>query len=190
MESVLGFSRDIEASRAEARRLLEEAGHSNLSFTFTNRNVAMPYTPVGVFLIDQWRQIGVTVEHEQLETRLYTDKLLSDDLEAGLDFACDFMDEPSIQLIKYISSDKSSINYTGSSDETLDRLYEEQSRELDFETRKALVREFETHLLTEAYQFPTIWWHRIIVHHDRLKNWHVTPSHYLNVDLADVWLAE
>ena len=54
----------------------------------------MPYTPVGVFLIDQWRQIGVTVEHEQLETRLYTDKLLSDELQAGLDYACDFMDEP------------------------------------------------------------------------------------------------
>ena len=56
------------------KRLLAEAGAENLSFTFTNRNVAMPYTPVGVFLIDQWRQIGVTVQHEQLETRLYTEQ--------------------------------------------------------------------------------------------------------------------
>jgi len=190
LEELPGFGRDVEANREEARRLLEEAGHADLSFTFTNRNVPMPYTPVGVFLIDQWRQIGVTVEHEQLETRLYTEKLLGDELEAGLDYACDFMDEPSIQLIKYISSDKSAINYTGSSDETLDRLYEEQSRELDVEKRKALIREFEEHVLTQAYQFPTIWWHRIIIHHDELKNWHITPSHYLNVDLADVWLAE
>lgn len=72
----------------------------------------------------------------------------------------------------------------------LDRLYEEQSRELDPAKRRELIREFEKHLLTQAYQFPTIWWHRIIVHHDKLKNWHITPSHYLNVDLADVWLAE
>ena len=190
LEALPGFGRDVEANRAEARRLLEEAGYPDLSFTFTNRNVPMPYTPVGVFLIDQWRQIGVTVEHEQLETRLYTDKLLGNELEAGLDFACDFMDEPSIQLIKYISADTSAINYTGSIDETLDRLYEEQSRELDPAKRRELIREFEKHLLTQAYQFPTIWWHRIIVHHDKLKNWHITPSHYLNVDLADVWLAE
>src|SRR5690606_25759843 len=190
LEALPGFGRDVEANRAEARRLLEEAGYPDLSFTFTNRNVPMPYTPVGVFLIDQWRQIGVTVGHGQLETRLYTDKLLGTELEAGLDFACDFMDEPSIQLIKYISADKSAINYTGSIDETLDRLYEEQSRELDPAKRRELIREFEKHLLTQAYQFPTIWWHRIIVHHDKLKNWHITPSHYLNVDLADVWLAE
>lgn len=190
LEALPGFGRDVEANRAEARRLLEEAGYPDLSFTFTNRNVAMPYTPVGVFLIDQWRQIGVTVDHEQLETRLYTDKLLGDELEAGLDYACDFMDEPSIQLIKYISSDLSTINYSGSHDEKLDELYEAQLRELDFDKRRALIREFETHLMTEAYQIPTIWWHRIIVHNAALKNWHITPSHYLNQDLSEVWLAQ
>src|SRR3990172_6177402 len=47
-----GFSRDIAAARAEAKRLLKEAGQENLTFKLTNRNVAMPYTPVGVFLID------------------------------------------------------------------------------------------------------------------------------------------
>jgi hypothetical protein len=105
MEEWLGFSRDIEASREEGPQLLAEAGQENLSFTFTNRNVAMPYTPVGVFLIDQWRQIGVTAEHEQLETRLYQAKLRGEELEAGLDFHCDYMDEPNLQLIKYISAD-------------------------------------------------------------------------------------
>ena len=113
---------------------------------------------------------------------------MSDELQAGLDYACDFMDEPNIQLIKYISADKSTINYTGSKDEKLDQLYEQQARELDQEKRYRIIREFEKHLLTEAYQFPTIWWHRIIVHHDTLKNWHITPSHYLNQDLAEVWL--
>lgn len=188
LEAMPGFSRDLPASRAEAKRLLAEAGVSNLTFAFTNRNVAMPYTPVGVFLIDQWRQIGVNVRHEQLETRLYQDKLNGGDWQVGLDFACDFMDEPNLQLIKYVSSDKSSINYTGSSDATLDGLYERQVRELDRVKRKQLIREFERHLLTEAYQIPTVWWHRTIVHNARMKNWHVTPSHYLNQDLAGVWL--
>src|SRR4029077_10087487 len=35
-----GFSKDIEASRAEARRLLAEAGVSNLKIRLTNRTIA------------------------------------------------------------------------------------------------------------------------------------------------------
>ncbi len=190
LEEMLGFSRDIEASRERARELLAEAGQENLSFTFVNRNIPMPYTPVGVFLIDQWRHIGLDVEHEQLETRLYQSALRGDDYEAGLDFHCDYMDEPNLQLIKYISSDRSTINYTGYNNAEIDELYERQSRALDIEERKSIIRDMEHIAMEEAYNIPTIWWHRIIVHHDQLRNWHVSPSHYLNQDLAEVWLAE
>ncbi len=41
----------------------------------------MPYTPVGVFLIDQWRQLGLTVKHEQLETKLYQDRVAVGDFD-------------------------------------------------------------------------------------------------------------
>jgi peptide/nickel transport system substrate-binding protein len=126
-----GFGKDIAAARAEARKLLQEAGVPNLRFKLTNRNVNMPYTPVGVFLIDQWRQIGLTVEHEQLETRLYTAALRGGNYDAGLDFNCDFMDEPNLQLIKYISADKSSINYGRYNDRKLDELYAKQSAATD-----------------------------------------------------------
>ena len=184
-----GFSRDIAASRAEAKKLLADAGVSNLKLKLTNRNVPMPYTPVGVFLIDQWRQIGVTVEHEQLETRLYQAALSGGNYEAGLDFNCDFMDEPNLQLVKYLSAEKSPINYGRYNDAKLDELYEKQKRAADPKQRTAFIREFETHMLTQAYTVPTIWWHRIIVHNAQLKGWEITPSHYLNQDLADVWLA-
>jgi peptide/nickel transport system substrate-binding protein len=40
-----GFSKDINASRTEAKKLLQAAGVPNLTFALTNRNVAMPYTP-------------------------------------------------------------------------------------------------------------------------------------------------
>jgi len=188
--SVPGFSKDINASRAQARKLLQEAGVPNLTFTFTNRNVAMPYTPVGVFLIDQWRQIGVNAKHEQLETRLYLAAMQKDKAtyDAALDFNCDFMDEPNLQLQKYLSEDRSSINYSGHIDRTLDALYDKQSGELDKKKRFAILREFEKRTFEQAYVVPTIWWHRIIVTHKQLKGWNITPSHYVNQDLADVWL--
>ena len=185
-----GFSKDINASRAEARKLLAAAGVPNLTFTLTNRNVAMPYTPVGVYLIDQWRQVGVNVKHEQLETRLYLEAQQRDNprFDAALDFNCDFMDEPNLQLQKYLSHDRSAINYAQQTDRVLDDLYDKQSGELDRKKRYAILREFEKRALDQAYTIPTIWWHRIIVHHKQMKGWNITPSHYVNQDLADVWL--
>jgi peptide/nickel transport system substrate-binding protein len=190
LTSYPGFGKDVKKARAEAQKLLKEAGVSNLKFKLTNRNVPMPYTPVGVFLIDQWRQIGLNVEHEQLETKLYTAALRGGNYEAGLDFNCDFMDEPNLQLLKYISADKSTINYGRYQDRTLDDLFEKQIRAPSTAERKKLLRAFEKHALEQAYTIPTIWWHRIIVHWDQLKGWHMSPSHYLNQDLADVWLEQ
>ena len=185
-----GYGKDVKKARAEAQKLLKEAGVSNLKFKLTNRNVPMPYTPVGVFLIDQWRQIGLNVEHEQLDTKLYQAALRGGNYDAGLDFNCDFMDEPNLQLLKYISADKSTINYGRYQDRTLDDLYEKQIRATSTAERKKLLRAFEQRVFDQAYTFPTIWWHRIIVVWDQLKGWHMSPSHYLNQDLADVWLEQ
>ncbi len=58
LTKLAGYGRDINAARAEARRLLKEAGAEGLSFTLLNRAVPQPYEPVGIWLIDQWRQVG------------------------------------------------------------------------------------------------------------------------------------
>ena len=176
-----GFAKDIAASRAQARKLLQEAGVPNLTFTLTNRNVAMPYTAVGVFLIDQWRQIGLNVKHDQLETKLYLAAQQRDNptFDAALDFNCDFMDEPNLQLLKCFSHDRSAINYAQQTDRTLDDLFDKQSGELDKKKRYAILRDFEKRALDQAYTIPTIWWHRTIVTHRNLKGWHITPSHYV-----------
>jgi peptide/nickel transport system substrate-binding protein len=183
-----GYGKDINAARAEAKRLLAEAGVKDLKFKFLNRNIPMPYTPVGVFLIDHWRQIGVQVEHDQPETKAYIANLRGGNYEVGLDFNCDAVDDPNLQLAKYISASKSSINYGRYEDPKLDDLYNRQKGELDQKKRYALLREFEQHALTQAYSIPVIWWHRIIVTWKQMKGWYMSPSHYLNQDLQDVWL--
>src|SRR5690606_33062626 len=57
--SLPGFGGDIEAARAEARRLLEEAGVPNLEFKLLGRNLRQPWEPLGIFVADQLSQIGV-----------------------------------------------------------------------------------------------------------------------------------
>ena len=44
---------DIEKSRAEARRLLKEAGAEGLSFELLSRNVDQPFKYAAAWLIDE-----------------------------------------------------------------------------------------------------------------------------------------
>ena len=64
LEQIAGYWPDINKSRAEAKRLLKEAGVPDLKFTLTNRSVDQPYTIVGTWLIDQWKQVGMTVDQK------------------------------------------------------------------------------------------------------------------------------
>jgi len=51
LEKLAGYGRDINANRAEARRLLKEAGvPDGFSFVFKNRGIPHPYEPVGIWL--------------------------------------------------------------------------------------------------------------------------------------------
>lgn len=192
LTKLAGFGKDIEAARREARRLLKEAGvPEGFTFTFKNRDVKMPYEPLGIFLIDSWREVGLNVRHVPQETGPWIADLRRGNYETGMDFACDFMDEPDLQLFKYISSNRSPANYARYNDPKLDELYETQSRATNPTERRRLIREFERIVLDEkAYQFPTVWWQRIIPHWAKVKGWRITPGHYLNNDLRDVWLAE
>jgi peptide/nickel transport system substrate-binding protein len=192
LEKMLGFGRNVDAARDEAKRLLREAGvPEGFQFTLKNRDVPQPYEPTGVFLIDQWRRIGLNVTHLQQETNAYLSDHRSGDFEVSVDFIADYLDEPDIQLSKFISADRSPSNYGRYTDRELDQLYDQQSRETDPEKRKQLVWRFEDRVMNEmAYTFPTIWWQRIIPHSSALKGYEVLPSHYVNQDLTDVWLAQ
>src|SRR5437773_2224508 len=177
---------------AEARRLLREAGvPDGFSFTYKNRGVPMPYEPLGVWLIDQWRQIGLNVRQEVIEAAKYYAELRGGNFEVAADFQCGYIVEPDLDLYKFQSKDKSPANYSRYVDPVLDELYEKQSRAIDAEERKRFIREFERRLLDEEVHYIyTLQWHRIIPHLAKVRGWTITPSHYLNQQLDAVWLAE
>ena len=182
-----GMGRDAEAARAEARRLLKEAGQESLSLVLTNRNFA-PYTQVGIFAVDQWRRIGVTAEHRPLETAQWTQALASGSFDAAADFGTAELDDPSLLLTKYLSSDRSPSNASKAIDRELDSLYERQHRAGNFAERLAAVRLFEARVFEQAYAVPVLWAQRIIATSADLRGWDMGPSAVLGQDLAAVWL--
>jgi peptide/nickel transport system substrate-binding protein len=192
LAKLAGYGKDIKASRAEARKLLKEAGAEGLSFTFKNRGIPMPYEPLGIWLIDQWRQVGLKVTQEVVESAAYYGQVLRPgNFDVAMDFQCGYIVEPDLDLYKFLSVDKNPANYSRYKDPVLDDLYTKQSRATDIEERKKLVRQFEKRLLDEQVGYiMTLQWHRIIPHSAKVRGWQVTPSHYLNNTLDTVWLAE
>jgi len=193
LEKLAGYSHDIVKSRAEAKRLLKEAGvPDGFSFTFKNRGIPMPYEPVGVWLIDQWRQIGLNAKQEVVEAAAYYGQVLRPgNFEAAMDFQCGYIVEPDLDIYKFQSKEISPANYSRYTDKVLDELYQKQTHAQDPEERKKYVRDFEKRLLDdEVHYIYTLQWHRIIPHSAKLKGWTITPSHYLNNQLDTVFLSE
>ena len=198
LEKLAGYGHDINKSRAEARRLLKEAGvPDGFSFTFKNRGVPMPYEPLGVWLIDQWRRVGLNVKHEVSESATWFADLRSGNFEVSMDGQCGYMVEPDLDLYKFLSGPTTAdpkalndANYWRQKDPVLDALYDKQQQAVDLDERKKIIREFERRLFDEeAHILATLQWHRIVPHSARVKGWTITPSHYLNNQLDTVWLS-
>ena len=183
-----GFSHDSEAARAEARRLLAEAGAKDLKFTLINRDIPMPYDAAGAYLIAAWKAIGVSVTQERLGSVQMLERMEGHKYEVGLDIVGDYMDDPTLQLAKYVSTDLSPSNFTGSTDRFLDSLYIGQAVTPDLRQRNKIVREFERHAVSEANMVPFLWWNRITAISPQVKGWHLMPSHFIGQDLTEVWL--
>ena len=184
-----GFGKDIEKSRTEARRLLAEAGYPNgLKVVLKNRNIRLPYQDFAVFVIQEWRKIGVEVEHRPLETAAwFADGRDTGNFEVIVFPPVEFMDDPDLWLGIYTTGD--SRNWGRFSDPKVDDLFARQARTLDPGERKKLVNEAERIVLENAYYLPGLWWTRNLVHWAKVKNYVAPPNYYSNQKLQDVWLA-
>jgi peptide/nickel transport system substrate-binding protein len=188
MVKLPGFSHDIAASRAEAKRLLKEAGVERLSFKLASRSITNLFVPGGIFVIDQWRQIGVAVELAELTEAAYNEAQSTGSFDVMLTGEGDAVDEPDFQLVRWLSADISPANRARYVDRTLDSLYARQKLLPDAE-RTLAVRAFERRMMEEAYAVPLLWWQRIVAVTPRVQGWSMSPSHLINQDLERVWLA-
>lgn len=180
-----GFGRDIEAARKEARRLLAAAGQPNLKLTLVNNRA---FTFFGVFVADQLRQVGVTVDHQPLDTPQVAARRVSGDYDLIFDSPAEYVDDPTIQLSYFepFSSNRGNLARVG--DPKFVELYQTQMRELDPKLRKQRVQDLEAYLMQQSYVMPMFWQVRKRVVDSQLRGLGDPPSNYLKLDLSDLWL--
>jgi peptide/nickel transport system substrate-binding protein len=180
-----GMSRDVEAQREQAKALLKEAGHEGLKITLLNRNLRQPWEPLGIFVLDQWRKIGIQAEQIPAETPQYFAALQNRQYDVAIDFNNTVSVDPNEVLVKFMPGNPN--NYSGLEDPKLTEMFNAQLKATG-EERAKIVKEIEAYMLEQAYFIPMFKSKRGVAHHRDVKGWKLPPTTVLNLQLDTLWL--
>ena len=185
---LIGYNPDMSVSRAQAKKLLADAGASGLKIDFSNRGVDQPYKVVGTWLVDQWKKVGLSAKQRvQPSGPFYATLRKSSDFDISIDFNCQSVINPIADVSKFLGS--AGNNYGNYEDQVLEDIYDKLLRAGTESEQRSIMRQFETRALSDqAHMGVTLWWYKINVYRSYVKGWKIAPSHYLNQHLDNIWL--
>ncbi|MER3448918.1 MAG: hypothetical protein C4315_03790 [Chloroflexota bacterium] len=190
LRKIPGFGRNKEQERAEARRLLAEAGYPNGFETRITGRKGAGWEPIVVFVKDQWEKIGIRATLDIQELGVMYDRLNRRDFEVALGSYGVSLDDPDAVFGQsYLCN--SPRNYSGVCDPEIDALFERQSQTTDPTERKRLVWELEKRVLTAGVKMivarhPVEW----ALYWRTVRNFKLQSNRYLTEKHEETWLAE
>jgi peptide/nickel transport system substrate-binding protein len=185
-----GYSPDIAANRAEARKIMEGLGYGpdkRLALTVTTRNVDAYRVPA-VILIDQLKEIYIDGTLDTIDTTAWYPKVMRKDYTLAFTVTETGLDDPDQNFYEnYLC--KSDRNYTGYCNPEVDALIDKQSAEPDLDKRRQMVWQIERYLAEDGGR-------PIIFHPHAAHCWYpdvkgftvMVNSNYNGWRMEDVWL--
>src|SRR5262252_9011708 len=190
LKTIPGYGTDVQANRAQARKLMEKLGYGpekRLAVKVSTRNIAI-YRDPAVILIDQLKDIYIDGELEVVETSNWHAKVTRKDYAVGLNLTGNSVDDPDQNFYENYACG-SERNYTDYCNKELEKLFDQQSSEVDPQKRKQLVWEIDKKLQEDVA--------RPIIYHIRAATcWApkvhgvtiMSNSHYNGWRFEDTWL--
>ena len=133
--------------------------------------------------------MGLKVTQKVLPTGPFFEGLRSGNFDVTIDFNCQGLVNPLLDVAKYLPHTVYEENYGNYEDQKDIDLYQAVLHETDPAKQRSLMREYETYVLdTQAHTIMMPWWERIVPMRSYVKGWKISPSHYINQDLGTVWL--
>jgi len=164
-------------------------GYHHKGLPYLNRNVDQPYNDIATWVIDQWRKVDLHVTQKVLPTGPFFAALRNNAFDVTVDFNYQGVVNPILDVGKYLPHSAYTENYGNYQDQKDIDLYQGMLHETDPVKLRARMREYETYVLdTRAHEIVMPWWYRIVPYRSYVRGWKVGPSHYVNQDLATVWL--
>jgi peptide/nickel transport system substrate-binding protein len=188
LQTLPGFSPDGAAAKAKAKALLKEAGHEGLTFVYANRATAHPFDQLAVWLISEWKQCGLNPQLVTSPVSKFVQDRSAGAFDVTIDWASNFLPDPTQMLSKYLSADRTPQNYSGYTDREVDAWFDEQRKETDPARRKELAQNIERKLIEEAWTLPLTYMSRTVPLSSKVMGYKLAPTHVLNTDWRGVWL--
>jgi peptide/nickel transport system substrate-binding protein len=89
----------------------------------------------------------------------------------------------------YLPGSVSSENFGYFDDPDEVALYNKLLHETDPQKQHEEMTQFQKLVMdTQAHAMMVVWWNRIMPYRSYVKGWKISPSHYINQDLATIWL--
>ena len=151
IRQMLGYNPDIEKNRADARAIMENLGYgpdNMLKVKVSTRNIPA-YRDPAVILIDHLRTIHIEGELEPVDTSLWFSKVARKDYAVGLNLTGNAVDDPDQTFYENYAC-RSERNYSEYCNPALEKLFDQQSAEIDKEKRRKLVWEIDQQIQNDV----------------------------------------
>jgi len=108
-------------------------------------------------------------------------------LHGGATGHCEQVVNPIAEVGRFLPHEVQRENYGYFTDQEEIDIYNRMLRETDLTKVRthATIRYAHNQ---QAHQLVVTWWHRIVPMRSYVKGWKISPSHYLNQDLSNIWL--
>ncbi len=114
----------------------------------------------------------------------------SGDFTVALEANCENVVNPIAEIGHWLPHAVQRENYGYLDDPEMIEIYNRMLRETDSSKARGLMRALEGRINQPAHQLMVTYWYRIVPMRSYVKGWKISPSHYLNQDLANIWLDE
>ena len=154
LETVPGFGKDVEKNRAEARKLMEEAGYgpnNKLKLTFLVRNSAPNFITGATLAADQLRSINIEGNVDAKDYTVYTGAIIKGAYSLAFETSGAAIDDPDVVLYEKFKCE-SIRNYNKYCNREVEAKIDEQSQTTDPVKRKQLVQALDLFLQQETAQ--------------------------------------
>ena len=190
LATIDGYGPDVAENREQARALMAKAGYSHerrLEMKIATRGIALYKSPSQV-LIDQLKEIHINATLDEVETSHWFTRLDRKDYSIAVNTTGNGVDDPDQTFYENFSC-RSERNYNGYCNPQIERLFDIQSAETDFEKRRELVWDIDSRLLADGARPPLMWTRAATCWQPYVKGYisHVNST-YNGFRFEDIWL--
>jgi len=151
MRDMVGYNPDMAHNRAEARAIMEKLGYgpnNRLKVKVSTRNIPA-YRDPAVILIDHLKEIYIDGELDPVDTSLWFSKVARKDYAIGLNLTGNAVDDPDQAFYENFAC-KSERNYSEYCNPELEKLFDQQSSEVDPEKRRQMVWDIDRRIQNDV----------------------------------------